>query len=107
MNKLYRCNEELTELKEWCIARDKKEAYDFMNEFWDCGTIMKDYFKQYKKINKDKKLKDFIEYFFIEEDENKDFTHPYGDENNNPVTKKVHEWTNIVGAPDYLCHEEW
>lgn len=107
--KLYKCNTELTEVAEWCVARSKQEAYAFMDKFWDDGAIMKEmYVKKYLKENPEKTLEDFIEFFFIEENPDMDFTHPYGGVNNEPITRKVRDWVWEVSAcPEYLCHEEW
>ncbi len=107
--KLFKCNKELTQLEEWCIATDKKEAYTFLDKHWDDGEIMEDmYVKEYLKKNPGKTLEDFIEYFFIEEEPEKDFTHPYGGANDEPVTKKVKEWiAEADTTPTYLCHEKW
>lgn len=63
---------------------------------------------EYFKKNPGKTLDDFIEYFIVEEELDKDFTHPYGGENDEPVTKKVVEWINdSPTVPYYLCHESW
>lgn len=108
-NKLFKCNTEITNVAEWCIARNKKEAYEFMDKHWDDGTIMQDlYVKDYIKNNPDKSLDDFIEIFFIEENPEKDFVHPYGGVNEEPITKKVKEWIEEAPIiPTYLCHEKW
>lgn len=107
--KLFKCNTQLTNLAEWCIARNKQEAYTFMDKFWDDGAIMEDmYVKKWLKENPGKNLEDFIDFFFIEENPDMDFTHPYGGLNNEPLTKKVRQWVNEVNTvPDYLCHEKW
>lgn len=106
--KLFRCNEEVTQVKEWTIARTKVQAYEFLKEFWDNGEIMDPmYSSLYLEENPDKTIEDFIEMFFIEEDNDKDFTHPYGGPEDEPVTKKVSEWIESVDeAPSYLCRSE-
>ena len=104
--KLFKCN---AEVAEWCIARNKIEAYVFMSEFWDNWKIMdNNYSIPFLRANPGKTLSDFIETFFTEEDKTSSFTDPTGGENNKPVTKLVSDW--IKGAetvPCYLCHEAW
>lgn len=107
--RLFRCNTELTEVAEWCIAKDKQEAYKFFNNHWANGDIIeKIYLKKYLKSNPSKTIEDFIEYFLIEEDLLADFTHPYGGKNNKPITKKVMEWLEETdNSPSYFCHEKF
>lgn len=105
--KIFNCNTEMTEVAEWCIASDKHEAYEVMDEFWDYGDIMESmYVKKYLKNNPGKTLDDFIEYFFIEE-KGEELTLPYGD-NNEDVTKTIDEWLELSnGLACYLCHGRW
>lgn len=107
--KLYKCNPEITQIAEWCIAKNKVEAYNFMDKFWDDGAIMKNmYANDYLKENPTKTLHDFIDIFFIEENPESYFTHPYAGINDEPITKKVKDWINEVDTvPCYLCHEKW
>lgn len=107
LKKLFKCNE--AEVAEWCVAKNKKEAYKFMDKFWDDGAIMKShYVNKYLKANKGKTLDDFIENFFIEEDMEKELTVSDAGENDEPITKKVGEWLDEVDeVPSYLCHAKW
>lgn len=109
MAKLFRTNEAITEVKEWCIAESKTQAFNFMNQFWDDGEIMEEhYVEPWLKENPGLNINDFIEVFFIEENPAAEFTHPYGGENDEPKTKTVQEWIDEAESiPSYLCHEKW
>lgn len=109
VKKLFKCNTEVTEIAEWCIAQSKTEAYDFLDKFWDDGDVMENmYVNPYFEANPGKTLDDFIEFFFLEECPESDFTHPYGGVNDEPVTKKVSDWLDEADiVPCYLCHEKW
>lgn len=106
-NRIFRCNDK--EVPEWCVAKDKHEAYAFMDKFWDDGAIMKKlYVNDFLKSNPGKTLDDFIESFFIEEDLNNKITISDAGINNESITKTVREWLEQVpSGPSYLCHEEW
>ncbi len=99
MSNLYKCNED--GVTEWCIAESKKQAYDFMVEFWGAST-MQEYLGEYLEDNKEGSLEEFIENFFTEEELEKDFT--IRGEKGEDLTLKVREWIEAAKTvPSYLC----
>lgn len=93
--KVFKCNEE-SGVSEWCVAYDKKMAYEFMLDLWGNET-MQEYYENADSLT----LSEFIEDFFKEEPCKKDF-------NIEGTTKKISDWikeSDIV--PRYLCCEEF
>lgn len=71
IKKLFSCNED--GVTEWCVAKDKKQAYDFMRNLWGTGSML-EYEKEYFEDNPSDSTDDFIEYFFTDVTENENFT---------------------------------
>jgi len=103
--KIFRCNDD--GVAEWCVAEDKEQAYKFLSDLWGEVT-MKEYEKDYFDNNPEATLDEFIDDFFEEESDDKEFTIVDAGEGDTPVTKKISEWLeDIETVPSYLCCAEW
>lgn len=103
--KIYVCNE--GGVAEYCVAEDKKQAYEFMSSLWGEQT-MKEYETEYVEDNNDSTIEDFIDDFFTELPPDKEFTISDAGEGGEPITKKISEWMEgIMEVPSYFCCENY
>jgi hypothetical protein len=103
--KIFRCNDD--GVAEWCVAEDKEQAYKFLSDLWGAET-MKECEEYYFDNNPQATLDEFIEDFFEEEPDEKEFMINDAGEGDTPIIKKISEWLKDIDAvPSYFCHEDY
>lgn len=102
IKRLFACNED--GVTEWCVALDKKQAYDCMIDNWGKET-MDEYEKEFIDCNPDLTTDDFINDFFTEEISINNFTL---DSENGVTTKTVKEWLEgVETVPSWFAYENY